>query len=91
MKVKKFNESIEKSVRDNDDELLNELAKLMYDKYRDLLKYFGTHPGEAERDYKRKTEENINFYNDEEAGLKTDYKWAKKIMDIIEPHLKKRK
>lgn len=80
MEVKKFNNFINEN-NDNSDELLNKLAKLMYDKYLETLKYYYNNPEKLESDFKLHSK--YNFDTQPKDKQKIDYKWAKKIINII--------
>lgn len=79
MKIKNFNNFIIKE--NNSDELLNKLSKLMYDKYLETLKYYYNNPEKLESDFKLHS--NCNFDTQPKNKQKVDYKWAKKIINII--------
>jgi hypothetical protein len=87
--VIKEDEEVGLREKNADNELLTALAKLMYEKYRELLEYFYKHPKQLQQDYRKKTRDHITFETDEEAGIKTDYEWANRILKTIEPFLDK--
>ena len=68
-------------------ELLNDLAKLMYDKYMDTLKYYFKNPNKIKSDYRMHSEH--TFEDQPEERKKMDFDWAKKIIKIIESHFEK--
>lgn len=80
-----FMEGEEKN--DGQKELLDDLAKLMYDRYREMLEYFYRHPQKLQQEYRKKSRDNANFETDDEAGKKIDYEWAEKVIKIVEKHL----
>jgi arginyl-tRNA synthetase len=79
-----FMEGEEKN--DGQKKLLDDLAELMYERYREFLKYFYKHPQQLKQDYRKKTRDGVSFENDEEGGKKIDYEWAEKILKIVEKH-----
>lgn len=69
-----------------DSEIKNDLAKLMYNRFTDLLKYYYENPEKLESDY----QEHFDLANqdlDEPPLNDTDFEWAGKIMNTIKPHL----
>ncbi|MDA3781520.1 MAG: hypothetical protein PF487_15030 [Bacteroidales bacterium] len=79
-----FMEGEEKN--DGQKEVLDDLAKLMYERYREFLQYFYKHPEQLKQDYRKNSRDGVSFENDEEVGKKIDYEWAEKILKIIEKH-----
>jgi hypothetical protein len=67
--------------------LIDDLAKLMYDKYMEILEYYYRNPNKLKPDFRLHSEH--DFENRPEKGKKTDLIWAKKIMKVIEPHFEK--
>lgn len=65
-------------------ELLNDLAKLMYDKYMETLEYYYRNPNKLKSDFRMHTE--YNFNTQPEERKKIDFDWAKRVIKIIEPH-----
>ena len=82
MEIKKFKDY-------NEDELLDKLAKTMYTKYLETLKYYHNNPDKLKSDFKLHSE--TDFENQPKEKREVDYKWAKKVMDIINPYLNKDK
>lgn len=68
-------------------ELLNDLAKLMYDKYMETLEYYFRNPNKLKSDYRLHSKDNFESQPKEKKEI--DFKWAKKIMNIIQPHFEK--
>jgi len=68
-------------------ELLDDLAKLMYDKYLETLEYYFRHPNRLKSDYRLHSEHNFN--SQPEGSKSIDIKWAKKIINLIQPHFEK--
>lgn len=68
-------------------ELLNDLAKLMYDKYMETLEYYYRNPNKLKSDFRMHSEH--DFETQPEDRKKIDFNWAKKIMKIIQPHFEK--
>jgi hypothetical protein len=65
-------------------ELLNDLAKLMYDKYMDTLEYYFRNPNKLKSDFRLHSEH--DFESQPEDRKKIDIEWAKKIAKIVEKH-----
>lgn len=93
MKIKKFDNFINEDHKDkyyelNDKyELIDKLARAMYSKYLETLKYYHKNPDKLKSDFELHSES--NFDNQPEEKREIDYKWAKKIMNIINPYLNK--
>jgi hypothetical protein len=68
-------------------ELLNDLSKLMYDKYMETLEYYFRNPNKLKSDYRLHSE--YDFEDQPEDRKKMDIEWAKKAIKIIEPYAKK--
>lgn len=68
------------------DQLLRDIAMIMYDKYLETLEYYYKNPDLIGADYKEHFADDVKK-EDKIDG--TDEKWANKIMDVVEPHLKK--
>lgn len=68
-------------------ELLNDLAKLMYDKYMETLEYYYRNPNKLKSDFRLHSEH--DFDNQPEDKKKIDFDWAKKVIDVIQPHFEK--
>lgn len=71
---------------DDASKLRNDLAALMFNKFRETLSYYHEHPDMLKRDF----EKDVDFYSQPEEDKEIDFEWADKVMDIIEPHLKKK-
>lgn len=68
-------------------ELLNDLAKLMYDKYMETLEYYYRNPNKLKSDFRIHSEH--DFETQPEDKKKIDFDWAKKVMKLIQPHFEK--
>lgn len=68
--------------------VLNDLAKLMYEKYMQTLEYYYRHPNKLKSDFRVKSEE--TFETQPNEFKKMDVELAKKIMKTIEPHYKEK-
>jgi len=66
-------------------ELLNDLAELIHGKYIKDLEYFYRNPNKLKSDYRKAVDD--KFHSEE--CQKEDIVWAKKIIEAIQPHLKK--
>jgi len=67
-----------------DDELKDDLAKLMYEKYIEILKYYYKNPNKLKSDYRKFKE--MEFENQSQEDKNIGKEWGKKIMKVIEPH-----
>ena len=63
-------------------ELENDLVDLMYERYLDTLKYYFKNPQKIKPDYRKHVTDGENT----EDGMKTDVKWADKILKTVEKH-----
>lgn len=77
-----FYESVEDGTK-----LRNNLAVLMYKKFLDTLEYYHKNPDKLEKDYQEHLSSGKEVSKDEIDDI--DLKWADKVMDIIEPFMKK--
>ncbi len=68
-------------------ELIDDLAKLMYDKYLETLEYYFRHPNKLKSDYRLHSEHDFNSQPEDRKEI--DYSWAKKVIKLIEPHFEK--
>lgn len=68
--------------------LKDQLASLMYDKFIETMTYYYEHPDMIQNDYNFQKDK--TFADQPEDKKEHDYQWAERIMDIIEPHLKKK-
>jgi hypothetical protein len=68
-------------------ELLNDLAKLMYDKYMETLEYYYRNPNKLKSDFRMHSEH--DFESQPEDLKKMDFDMAKKIVKLIQPHFEK--
>lgn len=65
-------------------ELLNDLGKLMYDKYKETLEYYFRNPNKLKSDFRLHSEH--NFETQPEDKKNVDLKWARKVMKVVEKH-----
>jgi hypothetical protein len=65
-------------------ELLNDLAKLMYDKYMETLEYYFRNPNKLKPDFRLHNEKDFNTQPEDKK--KIDFDWAKKVVKVIEKH-----
>jgi len=65
-------------------ELLNDLAKLMYDKYMETLEYYFRNPNKLKPDFRLHSEH--DFESQPEDKRKIDFEWATKIAKVVEKH-----
>lgn len=68
---------------DKSNEVLDELAKFMYDKYMEILEYYYRNPQKLKSDFRKKSK--LDFETDDSTSI--DYESAEKILDIIKPHM----
>jgi len=68
-------------------DLIDDLAKLAYEKYLEILKHYYKNPNKLKSDY-RKTH-NLDFDSQPEDKKKIDYEMARRIMATIQPHIEK--
>jgi hypothetical protein len=67
--------------------LQDALAMIFYEKFRETLKYYKENPKELEADYTKHFGSEVKK---DKMIDDTDHRWAEKVMDVIEPHLKKK-
>lgn len=77
MKILKFSNLFE----NKSDDKLEDLAELMYDKYKETLTYYYNNPDKLKEDYK--LHNSVTFDTQPEDKKKVDYKWAKKVLNIL--------
>lgn len=77
MKIVKYSQLFE----NKSDKQLDNLARLMYDKYKETLTYYYNNPDKLKEDYKLHS--NVTFDTQPEDKKKVDYKWAKKVLKIL--------
>jgi len=65
-------------------ELMNDLAKLMYDKYMETLEYYYRNPNKLKSDFRIHSEQ--DFESQPEDKRKIDFEWAKKFIKVVEKH-----
>jgi hypothetical protein len=63
------------------------MVRIMYEKFLETLEYYHKNPDLLAADYKEHFADGINK-EDKVDG--TDEKWANKVMDLIEPFMKKK-
>jgi hypothetical protein len=66
-------------------EVVDDLARIMYDRFIDILNYYHENPDMLERDYDLHKEG--NFDSQPEENKKIDYEWAKRTVSVLEPYL----
>ena len=64
--------------------IVMDLAKLMYDKYIEVLEYYHQNPDKIEDDMELHSE--VDFNTQPEESYEHDFKWAWDIMDIVNKH-----
>jgi hypothetical protein len=65
-------------------ELVNDLAKLMYDKYMETLEYYYRNPNKLKSDFRLHSEH--DFESQPEDRKKIDFEWARKAADLVQKH-----
>jgi len=68
-------------------ELINDLAKLMYDKYMDTIKHYYKNPNKLKSDYRMMSEKDFNSQPADRK--KIDIVLAKEIMKVVQSHFEK--
>lgn len=66
----------------NPDDLLDDLAKFLYEKYMETLEYYYRNPQKLKSDFRKKSK--LSFEEDDSNEI--DYQMAEKILDIVKPH-----
>ena len=69
----------------SDDEMVVELAKLMYEKYLETLEYYYRNPNKLKSDFRIQSENDFESQSDDKKNI--DFSWARKIIAVIEPYL----
>lgn len=64
-------------------DLLNELARFLYDRYMEVLEHYYRNPQKLKSDFRKKSK--LRFDDDE--SNKIDYDNAKKILQIVKKHM----
>jgi len=59
----------------------------MYDRYSEILQYYYRNPQKLKSDYRKKVGDKLDFDNEDEKNRETEYKWAGKIIEIVQNHL----
>jgi len=65
--------------------IVDDIARVMYDKFKEVLNYYHENPDELDKDFQEHNE--VDFDSLPEGNKKIDYEWAKKMVEIIEPYL----
>jgi hypothetical protein len=65
-------------------EFLNDVAKLMYEKYMETLEYYYRNPNKLKPDFRMQSEKDFNSQPEERK--KMDFQWARKLIKIVEKH-----
>ena len=65
--------------------ILDSLAKLMYDKYKETLEYYFRNPNKLKSDFRIHSE--TDFDSQPEEKKEIDYEWAKKIIALCDGHM----
>jgi len=65
-------------------ELMNDLAKLMYDKYMETLEYYYRNPNKLKSDFRLHSEH--DFESQPEDKKKIDVEWARKAANLVQKH-----
>jgi len=73
-----------KEYNDKQEKFMHDLAKLMYDKYKETLEYYYRHPNKLKSDFRLHSKN--DFDSQPEDKRKIDFKWAKKIVDVVQKH-----
>ncbi|GEM_PF-1392303 len=68
-------------------EFINDLAKLMYDKYMETLEYYYRNPNKLKSDFRMHSEH--DFESQPEDRKKMDFEWARKVADLVQKHFEK--
>jgi hypothetical protein len=64
-------------------ELLNDLSKLMHDKFMEIIKYYYKNPNKLKSDYRKASADNAEH---SEECQKADMESARKIIKVVEKH-----
>jgi len=65
-------------------ELLDDLAKLMYEKYMETLEYYYRNPNKLKSDFRLHSEH--DFESQPEDKRNVDFEWARKIVKVVEKY-----
>jgi len=76
-----FFEGVEKGPND----LLDDLARYMYDTYMSTLEHYYRNPEKLKSDFRKKSE--LDFETDESNEI--DYQQAEEVLNIVKPHFEK--
>lgn len=77
-------EKIDDAKSEKKQNLINDIAKVMYDKYINILNYYIENPKKLLDDYK--LHKDHNFESQPEDKKQIDYDWAEKIIKTIKPY-----
>ena len=80
-----FESEEEPEIDDSEIDVLNDLAKLMYEKYKETLEYYFRNPNKLKSDFRLHSE--VDFDSQPEEKKKIDYDWAKKIIALLNSHM----
>ena len=80
-----FESEEEPEIDDSKIQVLDDLAKLMYDKYKETLEYYFRNPNKLKSDFRLHSE--VDFDSQPEEKKKIDYEWAKKIISLCDAHM----
>lgn len=67
--------------------VLDDLARKMYEKFKETLNHYHKNPDNMEKDYELHSK--CDFDTQPEDKRAHDYRWAEEILDILKPHMKK--
>ncbi len=74
--------------KEPENELLDKLSRLMYDKYMEMLEYYYRNPNKLKSDFRIQSEKDYDSQPEEKREI--DKKWAKKIISTIHPYLEEK-
>lgn len=80
-----FENEKEVDIDDSKIQILDDLAKLMYDKYKETLEYYFRNPNKLKPDFRLHSE--VNFDSQPKEKKDVDYEWAKKIIAICDANM----
>ena len=72
----------------DNEKVLDSLAKLMYEKYLEVLTHYIENPGKLEKDYEIHSK--TDFGSQPNDSKEHDYEWAADILNLLKPHLKEK-
>lgn len=62
------------------------LAKIMYEKYKETLKHYHENPDKLKSDYE--LHQTVDFESQPKGSKEHDYEWAEDILKVLKPHMK---